>query len=182
MVKITDLKTAVQVEEEARADPEVRRELDRTALANAVAIRVIGYRARHRLSQTQLARQLGMHQSAIARLEAGDHEPSLSTLARLARQLGIAFDILITPDAVETHTFDEVPGSAGADDLDGAPAQADDPVVDLICRQWGSMEAAPEFIREIAEALGWPEDFKYQTIKTYIEGPPGWQRERSRRA
>jgi transcriptional regulator with XRE-family HTH domain len=123
MVKITDLKTAGQVEEEARADPEVRRELDRTALANAVAMRVIDYRVRHGLSQTQLARQLGMHQSAIARLEAGDHEPSLPTLARLARQLGIGFDILITPEAVETVAFDEVSGSGAADAV--APDLAD---------------------------------------------------------
>ncbi len=101
MVRISDLKTAGQVEEEARVDPEVRRELDRTALANAVAIWVIRYRADHDLSQTQLGRKLGMHQSAVARLEAGDHEPSLSTLARLARELGIGFDIRITPEAVE---------------------------------------------------------------------------------
>ncbi|MGO9079558.1 MAG: helix-turn-helix domain-containing protein [Streptosporangiaceae bacterium] len=101
MVKVSDLKTAGQIEQEARADPEVRRELDRTALANAVAIRVISYRADNGLSQTQLARRLGMHQSAIARLEAGDHEPSLSTLARLAMGLGIDFSIRITPEAVE---------------------------------------------------------------------------------
>jgi transcriptional regulator with XRE-family HTH domain len=104
MVKISDLKTASQVEEEARTDKEVRRELDRTALANAVAIEVIRYRADHGLSQTQLARKLEMHQSAIARLEAGDHEPSLSTLARLARELDIAFDIRITPEGVKLNS------------------------------------------------------------------------------
>jgi hypothetical protein len=51
----------------------------------------------HRLSQTALARQLGMHQTAIARLEAGDHEPFLATLARLARGIGTDFSIEITP-------------------------------------------------------------------------------------
>ncbi|HUB38746.1 MAG TPA: helix-turn-helix transcriptional regulator [Streptosporangiaceae bacterium] len=40
-----------------------------------------------------------MHQPAIARLEAGDHEPSLATLSRLARVLRIEFHIDITPDA-----------------------------------------------------------------------------------
>jgi len=99
MVKVSDLKTASQVaDEQARANPEVRRELERTALANDVAIRIISYRAEHGLSQTQLARQLGLHQSAIARLEAGDHEPSLATLGRLAKGLGIEFHIDITPD------------------------------------------------------------------------------------
>ena len=34
----------------------------------------------------------------IARLEAGDHEPSLAMLSRLARVLGIEFHIDITPD------------------------------------------------------------------------------------
>jgi hypothetical protein len=39
-----------------------------------------------------------LHQPAIARLEAGDHEPSLATLSRLARVLGIELHIDITPD------------------------------------------------------------------------------------
>ena len=99
MVKVSDLKSASQIaEEEVKTDPAIRREVERTALANAVAIRVIEYRADHNLSQTQLARQLRMHQSAIARLEAGDHEPSLSTLARLAKGLGIDFHIDISPE------------------------------------------------------------------------------------
>lgn len=99
MVKMSDLKTGSQVaDEQARANPEVRRELDRTALANDVAIRVIRYRSEHGLSQTQLARQLGLHQSAIARLEAGEHEPSLTTLSRLARGLGTEFRIDVTSD------------------------------------------------------------------------------------
>ncbi len=50
--------------------------------------------------QTQLARQLGMQQSAIARLELDEHEPSIATLAGLSRGLGINFHIAITPDSV----------------------------------------------------------------------------------
>lgn len=62
-------------------------------------MRVIGYRIEHGLSQTGLARLLSMHQSAIARLEAGDHEPSLATLSWLAKVLGVEFHIDITPHA-----------------------------------------------------------------------------------
>jgi ribosome-binding protein aMBF1 (putative translation factor) len=101
MPKVSDLKTAGQIAAEELADPEIRREHERTALAHAVAMRVIGYRVEHSLSQTALARLLGMHQSAIARLEAGDHEPSLATLSRLARMLGIEFHIDITRDVFE---------------------------------------------------------------------------------
>jgi ribosome-binding protein aMBF1 (putative translation factor) len=101
MPRVSELKTAAQIAAQELADPEIRREHERTALAHAVAMRVIGYRINHGLSQTGLARMLGMHQSAIARLEAGDHEPSLATLSRLARVLGIEFHIDITPDVFE---------------------------------------------------------------------------------
>jgi DNA-binding XRE family transcriptional regulator len=53
------------------------------------------------LSQTALARLLGMHQPAIARLKADDHQPSLATLSRLARVLSLEFHIDIAPDAFE---------------------------------------------------------------------------------
>jgi transcriptional regulator with XRE-family HTH domain len=110
MVKVSDLKTASQVMDElARANPEIRREIERTALANDVAIRIIRYRTEHGLSQTQLARQLGLHQSAIARLEAGDHEPLLATLGKLAKGLETEFHIDITPDGrVELQHADPV--------------------------------------------------------------------------
>ncbi len=101
MPKVSELKTAAQIAAEELADPEIRREHERTALAHAVAMRVIGYRINNGLSQTGLARLLGMHQSAIARLEAGDHEPSLATLSRLARVLEVEFHIDITPDAFQ---------------------------------------------------------------------------------
>jgi ribosome-binding protein aMBF1 (putative translation factor) len=101
MPKLSDLKTASQIAAAELADPEIRREHERTALAHAVAMRVIGYRIDHGLSQTELARMLGMHQPAIARLEAGDHEPSLATLSRLARTLGVEFHIDITPDVFQ---------------------------------------------------------------------------------
>ena len=101
MTKLSELKSASQIAAEELADPEIRREHERTALAHAVAMRIIGYRIDHGLSQTALARLLGMHQPAIARLEAGDHEPSLATLSRLARVLGLEFHIAITPHSFE---------------------------------------------------------------------------------
>jgi ribosome-binding protein aMBF1 (putative translation factor) len=99
MTKLSQLKTAGQIAAEELADPQIRREHERTALAQAVAMRVIGYRIDRGLSQTGLADLLGMHQPAIARLGAGDHEPSLATLSRLARVFRIEFHIDITPDA-----------------------------------------------------------------------------------
>jgi transcriptional regulator with XRE-family HTH domain len=74
-------------------DPEYKREFERTKLANDVAVRVLAYRTKHRISQAELARRLGMRQPNIARLESGEHEPSLSTLARLSLILGLDFSI-----------------------------------------------------------------------------------------
>lgn len=101
MVKLSDLKPADQVHAEMLDNPEHRREYERTAFANAVATRIIEFRAAHGLSQSALARRLGMKQPAIARLEAGDHEPSLTTLSRIACGLGIEFHIDITPSRLE---------------------------------------------------------------------------------
>lgn len=99
-MKLTDLKSHDQVLQESLRDPEFRKEWDRTALARAVATWMVTYRAEHGLSQSALARRLGMQQSAIARLEAGDHIPSLLTLWRLSQGLGIAFHIEVTPETL----------------------------------------------------------------------------------
>lgn len=82
------------------ADTDFREEWERYALARAVALEVTRYRVDHNLSQTALARMLGMQQPAIARLEAGDHNPSVETLVRLSRGLGIDLHIDITPEHV----------------------------------------------------------------------------------
>jgi transcriptional regulator with XRE-family HTH domain len=98
MVKLSELPTADEVREHDMTDLEYRRELERTRLANDVAIKVIQYRAARGLSQSALARMLGMRQPNVARLESGDHEPSLSTLARLSSALGLDFTVIVKPD------------------------------------------------------------------------------------
>jgi len=99
-VRREDLKTKDEVLAGQLRNPAVRGEWERTALARAVASRIVAYRAQHGLSQTALARRLGMKQPAIARLEAGDHNPSLDTLTRLAQGLGMEFHIDVTAEGV----------------------------------------------------------------------------------
>lgn len=89
--------TFEEVLAEQLQDPEFRREWNRLRLANAVGLEIIRYRAKHKLSQTALAKKLGMKQSAIARLEAAEHNPSFETLCRLAGALGIEFLVDIAP-------------------------------------------------------------------------------------
>lgn len=100
MTKLSDLKSSREIAATESRDPDVAAELERTSVAEQVALLVTTYRVEHELTQTGLAELLGMHQPAIARLEAGTHEPSLATLARLSSALGIRLDVHIAPDSM----------------------------------------------------------------------------------
>ncbi|HUB72993.1 MAG TPA: helix-turn-helix transcriptional regulator [Solirubrobacteraceae bacterium] len=96
-MKLTDLKTSEQALDDDLHDPAFRREWDRTAVARAVALKVLAYRTEHGLSQRALAKKLGMTQPQLARLEAGEHNPTIDTLARLAQTLDVEFAIDVHP-------------------------------------------------------------------------------------
>jgi transcriptional regulator with XRE-family HTH domain len=87
------------VREELLTDPEVRREVERDAFAHEVALWILRYRTEHGWSQRELARRVGVKQPVIARLEAGETEPKVSTLARLAEALGTDLVIRVAAHA-----------------------------------------------------------------------------------
>lgn len=99
-MKMSQLKTSEQIAAAEMSDPQVAAELERTSVAEQLALWLIRYRAEHGLSQTALARVVGMKQPAIARLEAGDHEPSLATLSRISRALNVSLTLDIVYGAV----------------------------------------------------------------------------------
>ncbi len=82
-------------------DPEFRKRWESTTLARWLAIEVAHYRAERDLSQRALAEQLGVHQSDIARMETGEHAPTLDRLLRIASGLGIELMIDIRPAGQE---------------------------------------------------------------------------------
>jgi transcriptional regulator with XRE-family HTH domain len=92
-----------RVLEEHLRDPEFRAEWERLAPARAVAISLVAYRADHGLTQTALRRLLNMSQPAIARLEAGDHLPTLQTLLRLTEMLGLEILVTMMPPGREQN-------------------------------------------------------------------------------
>jgi transcriptional regulator with XRE-family HTH domain len=97
-MKLTDLKTDDELlAEQLRDDPEFRAEWERTALARAIALAVVRFRAERGLSQRGLAAVLGMSQPQVARLEKGDVNPTMDTLVRVAAGLGIELTINVTP-------------------------------------------------------------------------------------
>jgi ribosome-binding protein aMBF1 (putative translation factor) len=101
MVKLSELRNAEDVRAAHVQDAEYRREHERTRLANEVAIKVIQFRVANGISQAELARRLGMRQPNVARLESGDHEPSLRTLARLAEVLNQDFSVEVKPSRLK---------------------------------------------------------------------------------
>ena len=45
------------------------------------------------LSQSDVARRMGVPQPAVARLEAGTHSPTLTTIARYSSAVGVALEV-----------------------------------------------------------------------------------------
>lgn len=100
-MKLSDMKSAEQVIADQLKDPAFREEWNRTELARTVATRVLDYRVQRGLSQAALARELGVSQPLIARLERGEHEPSFATLVRLSRHLDLEFHIDIKSGSLQ---------------------------------------------------------------------------------
>lgn len=86
-----------EVVDRQRQDPEFRRLWDRAAIARAVANAVVAYRTSHGWSQRALAQHLGWKPSQVARLELGEHNPSLETLMHLSNRLGLQFTVEVSP-------------------------------------------------------------------------------------
>ncbi len=111
---MTTSRTSTQIRNEQLAqDPEFRAHWERTVLARAVANALVGFRVERGITQTEAGRRLGMRQSQVARMELGEHTPSLDTLRRLATLLGKQLILAITPPA-PSRRLGDVPLPVGA--------------------------------------------------------------------
>jgi transcriptional regulator with XRE-family HTH domain len=110
---MTKMRSVDEVHQERlEGDPAVRAAWARTAFARAVANRVLGYRIEHGLTQSALAKRLGMRQPAISRLELGKHSPSVDTLLRLSGILGMEFLLHVLPTSASAHWPEPEPDAA----------------------------------------------------------------------
>ena len=78
-------------------DDEFRAIWEAQAPARALAIRLVGYRIDHGITQTELARRIGIRQPALSRLEAGEHMPTIGTLLKISEALDIEILLDIKP-------------------------------------------------------------------------------------
>ena len=113
-IKINELTSSEAMLAHELGDPEFRAEWERTAFARVVAVTILNYRAKHDLSQKELAARLEMPPSNVSRLENGEHTPSLEKLAEISSRLDIEFAIGITPGEREPSLLTKRARNAGA--------------------------------------------------------------------
>lgn len=82
-MKYKDLK------KELFSNPKLRKIRKENQLAYDIANMVLDVRIKKGLTQAQLARRVGTEQPCIARIENGDHLPSMSFLQRVAKALDV---------------------------------------------------------------------------------------------
>jgi len=87
------MKTLQEFKKELLSDPEVKKEYDRLAPRYAVISELIRVRIKNGLTQKELAEKIGTKQSAIARLEAGNANPSIGLLEKIAKVTGAKLNI-----------------------------------------------------------------------------------------
>jgi ribosome-binding protein aMBF1 (putative translation factor) len=81
------------IKERRADDPEAQAGYEQARRAYEIGREVRRQREAAGLTQRQLADLAGMTQSVIARLEAGGTEPTLATLDRVARALGLELTV-----------------------------------------------------------------------------------------
>lgn len=102
-------------------DPEFRAEWERLAAARAVADVVATNRQRKGITQTALARAIGVRQPVIARVESGEHVPTIETLIKIASALDIEIMVGIAPSTRREPTIAARPvGATDAEEVTAA--------------------------------------------------------------
>ncbi len=83
------------LEKELLANPAVKKEYDRLTPRYAIISQLISARLKKGMTQKQIAEKMGTKQSAIARLESGNSNPSISFLEKVASVMGYKLTIKI---------------------------------------------------------------------------------------
>lgn len=104
-------------------DPGVRAAWERTLIPGQLSLEIASFRSKHNLSQTALAKRLGMKQPQLFRLEQGEAMPTIETLARISQELGLSMNVSTTPrpdaeTAICALSTDSKVGSVYLDQLD----------------------------------------------------------------
>lgn len=81
------------LEKELLSDPATKKEFDKLTPRYAVISQLIEARIKNKMTQLDVAKKVGTKQSAIARLESGNVNPSLEFLQKIATALNAKLSI-----------------------------------------------------------------------------------------
>lgn len=81
------------LEKELLADRATKREFDKLSPRYAVISELIAARIKQKMTQEEVAKKAGTKQSAIARLESGNSNPSLEFLQKVSQAMGYQLTI-----------------------------------------------------------------------------------------
>ncbi len=84
------------LEKELLADSATKKEFDKLTPRYELISELMSARMKKGLTQEQLAKQMGTKQSAIARFESGNTNPSLSFLEKVASAMGYKLSMHLT--------------------------------------------------------------------------------------
>jgi DNA-binding XRE family transcriptional regulator len=114
MTPTSDTTYGALLAHEINDDPAFRQEWQRLALARAFAAALIRYRSEHKLSQTKLARLLGISQPRVAVLESGERNPVPETIIKAVDQLQIEFAVDFAPAKTAPRLLTKTARAAGS--------------------------------------------------------------------
>jgi transcriptional regulator with XRE-family HTH domain len=92
-------------------DPEFREAWKNLQAKSALAMAMIGYRIKHNISQSELARRVGTYQANISRIEFCNANPTIELVQRILRVLDLEAHFL--PPAESTTYDQETSGTSG---------------------------------------------------------------------
>lgn len=84
------------LEKELLSDTATKKEFDKLASRYGVISQLIEARIKNKMTQLDIAKKVGTKQSAIARLESGNVNPSLEFLQKIAQVMGYKLSIRLS--------------------------------------------------------------------------------------
>lgn len=84
------------LEKELLSDPATKKEFDKLTPRYAVISQLIEARIKNKMTQLDVAKKVGTKQSAIARLESGNVNPSLEFLQKIAQVMGYKLSVRLS--------------------------------------------------------------------------------------